>query len=85
MAVPYGIADRDTVLAALESSPELDGFQIKNPRVIKLTEDSGLIAYHMVQERRGMAPFEAAICSVYVRRAGQWRMAYHQQTPLVAG
>ncbi len=84
MAVPYGIGDRETVLQAMEDSPVIVESQLRDPQVIKLTDDSGLVVYSMTQCRQGMEPFDAAICTGYVRRDGRWLMAYHQQTPLVA-
>jgi hypothetical protein len=82
MAVPYGIGDRDRVIGSLETPHVILDFELKNTHVIKLSEDSGLIVYRMIQNRRGMEPFEAAISTVYVRREGRWRIAFHQQTPM---
>ena len=82
MSVPYGIATREEVLASLDESPVAVGYEIRNARTVQLGESSGLLVYEMTQRRRGMEPFEAAICTGWSRRDGRWLMVYHQQTPL---
>jgi hypothetical protein len=82
LAGPYGILDRETTIQMVPKSAVLTDYDIKSPRLIQLTESSAVIVYQMTQHRQGMDPYDANICTVYVRRDGEWRMAYHQQTPL---
>jgi hypothetical protein len=82
MATPSGIDDRESLLREIADSPVITDYEIRDPRIIMLGADAGAMVYTMTQWRKGYDPFNAAICSIFVRDAGRWRMAYHQQTPL---
>jgi Domain of unknown function (DUF4440) len=84
MAVPspYGVMSRDRIIREVEAAPPIVHYALHDPQVIRLGADSGVVVYRMTQQRRAQPRFAAAISSVYVRRDGQWQMAYHQQTPL---
>src|SRR5919197_3945106 len=75
LAGPYGILDRETTIQMVPRSPVMTDYNIKDVRFIQLTEASALLAYQMTQCREGMDPFEANVCTVYVRRDGDWRIA----------
>jgi hypothetical protein len=81
MAFPFGVLDRDQAIEAMESAPPWAEFEMRDPRVVALTEDSGVIVYSVVAHRSGEPPYAAVISSTYVRRDGGWRLAFHQQTP----
>jgi hypothetical protein len=82
LAGPFGILDRETTIQMVPKSALLTDYNIKSPQFVQLTESSALIVYQMTQNRQGMDPYDANVCTVYVRRDGQWRIAFHQQTPL---
>lgn len=82
MATPVGIDDRANLLKEIEASPVITDYDIRDPRIMVLGENVGAIVYIMTQFRDGHEPFDAAICSIFARDGGRWRMAYHQQTPL---
>ena len=83
MAVPFGILDRDQVISSLGKYPVIVDPGLRDTHVIKLSEDSGLIVYRVTLNRQGMEPIEGAVSTVYVRREGRWRIAFHQLTQLV--
>jgi hypothetical protein len=52
-----------------------------DPRVVALTDDSGVLVYRPVAQRAGKAPYSAVISSTFVRRDGACKLAFHQQSP----
>lgn len=83
MAVPSRTMSREQVISAVAEAPPIVLYELYDLKVIHLSEDSGIVTYRMVQGREGRQPFKAAISTAYVRRGGEWRIAYHQQTPLL--
>lgn len=48
---------------------------------LRPTNDVTILTYH-VTAMRGDEPYNARVSSAYVKRNGEWRMMFHQQTPL---
>jgi hypothetical protein len=46
-----------------------------------LTADVGIVAYGVLAERDGTPPSSALVSSTSVRRHGEWKLVFHQQTP----
>lgn len=63
------------------SGPPWSSYELEDVRAIPLGGDAGLVAYGVVAQRAGAPPYSALLSSVYVRRPGGWRLAFHQQTP----
>jgi hypothetical protein len=40
-----------------------------------------VLVYSVVAQREGLEPYSAVVSSTYVRRDGEWKLAFHQQTP----
>jgi hypothetical protein len=78
---PLCMIDRETVIKEAAAAPPVLEFRIDEPRVIRLTDDSGLVVYHMTHRREGQPNRAGGVTSVYVRREGTWWLAYHQVTP----
>src|SRR3546814_16826983 len=55
-------------------------FELDDERVVSLTDQSAVVAYR-ASAARGDLSYSALISSTYVRGAGKWRLALHQQTP----
>ena len=56
------------------------GFALSDVRVV-VDGDVALIAYRAEAEREPGTSYTATMTSVYVRRAGGWRLLLHQQSP----
>jgi hypothetical protein len=78
--VPGGVLDRDACIAAIESSPAWDAFEITDARTLPLGPDAAVLTYHW-HARRADDVYQATLSSVYGRRDGSWRLVLHQQTP----
>ena len=81
MAFSFGVMTRDEAIAGMESAPPWASYEIKDPRVVELTEDSGVVVYAVEARRDGQEPYSAVVSSTFVRQDGAWKLAFHQQTP----
>jgi hypothetical protein len=68
-------------IAAMDASPGWDEFRMTRERVVPLAEGAALLTYRF-DGRRGDVRYAAQMASVYVERDGDWRMIFHQQTPI---
>jgi hypothetical protein len=82
MLLPGGllIEDRQTLLDAM-AGPPWSSYRLEDLRVVRPTADTAVVAYGAVAQRAGEAEYSALMSSGYVKRAGGWRLALHQQTP----
>jgi hypothetical protein len=80
MAFPFGVLDRQQSLDAMETARPWARFEMTEPRVIELGPDSGVVVYGVTAQRAGDEPFTAVISSTFVRRDGDWKLAFHQQS-----
>lgn len=60
---------------------------LEEHRVLELTDSSALVTYKAtaIRNRSGdnSEPYVARASSAYVRDGSAWRLAFHQQTPIV--
>lgn len=76
-----GVTSRESIAAQADGNRwhdldiELEGF-------LQPTDDVALLTYHATAVRENDEPYEARVSSGYVRRDGEWKMMFHQQTPL---
>lgn len=79
------IIGRVEALASVAEVPALVDLDIADAHIRRLTDETVAVAYRATARRRGRsAPYMAVIGSVYVRRQGRWRLAFHQHTPVAA-
>jgi hypothetical protein len=81
MAFGFGVISREQAIEAMETAPPWAEFELRNPRVVALTDDSGVVVYSVVARREGEEPYSAVVSSTFVREGGGWKLAFHQQTP----
>ena len=82
MVFPFGVLDREAAIASLREAPPWTSYQIDEPRVIGLTETSALLTYLARAQRTGHTSYTARMTTVFVRQDGDWKTAFHQQTPI---
>ncbi len=80
MAFPFGLMDREEALSAMGTAQPWSRYDMKEPRVIPLDPDCGVVVYAVTAQREGQEPFSAVVSSTFVRRDGEWRLAFHQQS-----
>jgi hypothetical protein len=81
MAFPFGILTREDALEALEAARPWERFEIRDPQVVELGDDSGVVVYSVVAGRPGDEPYAAVVSSTFVRDHDGWKLAFHQQSP----
>jgi hypothetical protein len=81
MAFPFGVLTRGEAIAAMDEAPPWASYEMIEPTVVELTEDSAIVVYRAVAQRPGQDAFSAVISSTFVRNGGEWKLAFHQQSP----
>ena len=66
------------------STPGGGGGRAPGPRGrgSELSDDAAILSYEVSAERPDGEPYHAIVSSGYVRRDGEWKLAFHQHTPL---
>ena len=81
MAFPFGVLTREATIEAMESAPPWERYEIADPRVVALSDDSGIVVYAVVAQRPGEEPYSAVVSTTFVRDGDVWKVAFHQQSP----
>jgi hypothetical protein len=76
-----GVSSRDSIAEQADAN-RWQGLDIEVEGFLQPTEDVALLTYHASAVRGKGEPYEARVSSGYVRRGGDWKMMFHQQTPL---
>lgn len=76
-----GILDRSGVIAALQSVPRWQEITMTDRATVE-TDEVCLLAYRATLRRARADAFRALCTTTWIRRAGDWRIIQHQQTPL---
>lgn len=77
------VMDRAQVVGALGQSPPWASYELDDVRVVPVGSDTAALVYRGTAHRDGGdPPVVAAMTSVYVRQAGEWRLALYTQTPI---
>jgi hypothetical protein len=76
-----GVTPRDVIADQADGNRWHD-LDIEVEGFLQPTEDVALLTYHATAVRANDEPYEARVSSGYVRRDGDWKMMFHQQTPL---
>ncbi len=80
---PAGVLTRAMTLRSIDQSPRWAEASLREALTLEITNDTAVFTYRATARREGGGLYTARCSSVYVRRAGQWRLAFHQQTPEV--
>lgn len=80
MAFPFGVMQREDTIEAMESAPAWERYEIRDPHVIALTPNSGIVLYSVTAQRAGQDPHRDDQQHVRPPRR-VLEVAFHQQTP----
>jgi hypothetical protein len=80
IVVPGMVIDRQTFLENADSEPWAS-YRIDDRHLVELTSDCVTLTYHVIASRPEAPQYEAWLSSTWVRRHGNWKLAFHQQTP----
>lgn len=79
---PTGVLVKDEIACAVPGG-RWSEVSLEEHRVLELTDRSALVTYKATAIRDGNEPYVARASSAYVRDGNAWRLAFHQQTPIV--
>jgi hypothetical protein len=76
----------DSILAENAEGRRWAEVNVEGVRSVQLTEDVALLTYRVTARwEHEESEYPALASSVYVKREGMWKLAFHQQSPLGAG
>ena len=82
MVFPFGVMTREQTIASLQTAVPWSRYQLEEPHVLPLGEDSAILSYRATAQRTGEPPYVAYMTTVFVKHDGSWQTAFHQQTPV---
>ena len=77
-----GVYSRDQVAAMVESGPRWRDVALEVEGMLQPADDIAILTYRARATRGESEHYHALIGSGYIRRGGEWKMIFHQQTPL---
>jgi hypothetical protein len=79
---PTGVLIGDQIVASLAGEERWPDVALEEHRVLELNDRAAVVTYKATARRAKGAPYVVRASSVYVRDAGSWKLAFHQQTPV---
>lgn len=79
-----GVFSREDIAVQAKDGHRWNELRINEKGFVQPAEDFAIISYEMSGEREDGEAHRALASSGYVRRYGDWKMIFHQQTPLDA-
>jgi hypothetical protein len=80
---PFGVFDREAIVASVESAPPWVDVRIEDAHVIRVG-GGAVLAYRADARNEAGESYSTYAGSVYVEEGGRWTLAFHQQTPISA-
>jgi hypothetical protein len=77
-----GTYARDEVAATARDPQRWQELETEEKGFLQPTDKTALINYEARAMRGSGEPYRALVSTLYVRRGGGWKMAFHSQTPL---
>ena len=78
---PFGVLDAAQVMDAVAGSTPWTRVEMTETKVTEIGE-TAIVAYRAYAEKEDGESYSTYAASVYVRRDGQWKLVFHQQTPI---
>jgi hypothetical protein len=76
-----GVMSNEDIAKSAEQGRWKD-ISIEQKGLARLSDTAAVITYECTAKRKDGQPYRALVSSGYVNRAGGWKLAFHQQTPL---
>jgi hypothetical protein len=78
---PYGILDRGEIVTEVADGSEWAEVDLEQARVVRLAPGTAVVTYKASARGARGGEYTCYASSVYLERDGDWRLAFHQQTP----
>ena len=79
-----GVSSREEIAGSAGHSPRWHELDLDARGLLRPSDDVALLTYRASARRGDEEHYEALVSSCYLRRDGEWRMVFHQQTPLAS-
>ena len=80
---PAGVQVKDEILSSVAGPSRWIDVALEEHRVMELSNGAALVTYKATAHRAGEPkPYRARASSAYVHDGRDWKLAFHQQTPL---
>lgn len=76
------LLDREQIAQSAGEAGRWQDVAITRKGIIRPARTVAIISYEAAAKRRDGSPYRALVSSGYVRRGPDWKMTFHQQTPL---
>ena len=82
-----GVMGKTSALNAIEQgdggAQQWEDVIFSEARAVEFTDDAAMLTYRAdARNAQDRSPYSALSSSLYTKRDGQWKLAFHQQTPL---
>jgi hypothetical protein len=80
---PAGVLVKDEITSSLGSKSRWSDVALEEHRLLELADGAAVVTYKATAKRLdGGRPYVARASSAYVHDGSDWKLAFHQQTPL---
>src|SRR5215831_16341886 len=80
-----GVMSKDDIAKMVsQDPPHWHNLKLTGKGFVQPADTVAALSYQASGDRENGRHYEAIVSSGYVKRKGQWKMAFHQQTPLNA-
>lgn len=80
---PAGLMRKDQVVRSIAASQRWSEVELENAALLRLGERNAVLHYRALARRPGQeARYAVLASSVYSSRDGEWKLVFHQQTPI---
>lgn len=79
-----GVSDRESVARTVDTPRRWRDIELKVEGLVQPASDVAILTYRASATRGDGEHYEALVSSGYVKRGGDWKLMFHQQTPLPA-
>ncbi len=77
-----GPTDKETIAKSNPGKGMWTDVNLDEKGLAKLSDDSVILTYEVNAKKKDGTPYKALVSTGYINRGGEWKMAFHQQTPL---
>jgi hypothetical protein len=79
---PAGLMTKAMTVRSIGESSRWSEVTLREVNVLELSDGVALLTYRATARREAAGPrYTARVSSAFVRRDGEWKLAFHQQTP----
>ena len=80
---PAGVQIKDEILSSVPAQSRWTDVALEEHRLMELSDRAALVTYKATARRSDQPkPYRARASSAYVHDGRNWKLAFHQQTPL---